>query len=295
MTSTSKRGFKFFIIFLLVLIGVILLCGAGSNDDQGWEKLSSAHFDYYYRADEAEPHRVEAALERLEWFWEFVAPAWDYPRYNRITYYKHASPEGLEESTGRCTNGLAILKKSTVHSINYADAHEVAHLFTTRRLFCLFNCCRLSTFWLEGIAMYYSWPIVYFCSASNHIHEYRMGTWYGKSVHHYAQTQLLEGRLMAIRPCIYDNDHFGSREAMCSYPAAGSFITFLLGPGHNDLAAVERFKGFFRRINRASSEDEVARIFEEVYGSPLEEVEGAWHQFLLEWQEPELDCYCSCS
>ncbi len=100
---------------------------------------------------------------------------------------------------------------------------------------------------------------------------------------------------MAIRPCIYDNDHFGSREAMCSYPAAGSFITFLLGPGHNDLAAVERFKGFFRKINRASSEDEVARIFEEVYGNPLEEVEEAWHQFLLEWQEPELEYYCSCS
>jgi hypothetical protein len=295
MTSKSNKGFKLTIILLLVIIGVVLLCGAGTRDDQDWEKVSSTHFDYYYKADAADPQRVEAALGRLEWFWEFVAPVWDYPHYNRITYYKHASREELEKHTGRSTNGLAILNKSIVHSINYADAHEVSHLFTTRRLFCLFSCCRLSTFWLEGIAMYYSWPLVYFCTASNHLHEYRMGTWYGKSVHHYAQNQLLEGRLMPIRSCIYGDDHFKTVDTMCSYPAAGSFITFLLGPGHNDLAAMERFKGFFQRINRASSEDEVARIFEEVFGSPLEEVEEAWHQFLFDWQEPELECYCSCT
>lgn len=295
MTSINKRGFKLFIILLLVLVGVFLLCGAGSKEDQNWEKVSSVHFDYYYKAELADPQRVAAALERLEWFWEFVAPVWDYPHYNRISYYKHSSPEDLEESTGRCTNGLAILSKSIVHSINYADAHEVAHLFTTRRLFCLFNCCRLSTFWLEGIAMYYSWPLVYYCSDSNHLHEFRMGTWYGKSVHHYAQNRLNEGKLLSIGPCIYKNDHFETVDAMCSYPAAGSFVTFLLGPGHSDLEAVERFKGFFRRINRASSEEEVAQIFEEVFGSPLEEIEAAWHKFLLEWQEPELENYCTCS
>lgn len=292
-SSTRTRGFKIFIVLLLVLVGVILLCGARAKEDQDWEKISSAHFDYYFKADEADPQKVAAALGRLEWFWEFVAPVWDYPRYSRITYYKHTSPDGIEEATGRCTNGLAVLNKSIVHSINYADAHEVSHLFTTRRLFCIFSCCRLSTFWLEGIAMYYSWPLVYFCCDSNHLHEYYIGTWYGKSVHHYAQTQLLEGRLMAIRPCIYGNEHFGSKEVMCTYPAAGSFITYLLRPGQQDLEAIEKFKGFFRRINRASSVDEVAQIFEEVYGSPLEVVEEAWHQFLLEWQEPELERYCS--
>ncbi len=291
-----KGGRKIRLMLLgLLLMGLLPLCAGATHQQKGWDWVKSDHFDYYYQADrDPYPERVPIALERLEWFYNFVAPHWDYPEGLRITYYRYPTREDLVAATGKDANGVAILKRATVHSISLADAHEVSHLFTTRKLFCLFNNCRLSNFWLEGIAMYYSWPLVYYCEAHNTLHQYYMGTWYGKSIHWHARELLLEGELMDIGPCTYGNDYFDAVGPMASYPAAGSFITFLLGPGQTNPEQIENMKNFFCRINFARSREEVADTFAEIFGTSIEEVESAWHLFLRDWSDCQMEDYCTC-
>jgi hypothetical protein len=289
---TACRKIKYFLLGLL-LLALLPLCSGATHRQRGWDFVKSAHFDYFYQAErDPFPERVPIALERLEEFYDLVAPLWEYPERIRITYYRYPSREDLEAATGKAANGVAILRDATVHSISLADAHEVAHLFTTRKLFCLFNTCRLSTFWLEGIAMYYTWPLVYYCSIHNTIHPFYIGTWYGKTVHWHARELLLKGELMEIEPCIYGDDYFHSVGPLGSYPAAGSFLTFLLGPGQCNPERIKLMKQFFARINFARSREEVARTFAEVFGSTIEEVETAWHLFLEEWEECQTECYC---
>ena len=291
---TTSRKLRLFLAGLL-LIGLLPLCAGATHQQSGWDYIRSDHFDYYYKADrDPFPERVPIALERLEWFYDTVAPLWDYPENIRITYYRYPSREDLTAATGRDVNGFAVLNRATVHTISLADAHEVAHLFTTQKLFCLFNNCSLSTFWMEGIAMYYTWPLVYYCELHNTIHQCHIGTWYGKTIHCYSRDLLLKGELMAIGPCIYGNDHFETVGYRCSYPAAGSFITFLLGPGQSNPEQIEKMKAFFQHINFARSHEEVADAFNEIFGSTIEEVEADWHKFLKDWCSCQMEQYCNC-
>jgi hypothetical protein len=290
----NSRILRLFLAGLL-LLGLLPLCAGATHQQKGWDFIRSENFDYYYQAErDPFPERVPIALERLEWFHETVAPLWGYPAGKRITYYRYPSREDLAAASGRDANGFAILNKAEVHTISLADAHEVAHLFTTQNLFYLFNNCRLSTFWMEGIAMYYTWPLVYYCNLHNPLYRYPIGTWYGRSVHCRARELLLQGNLLAIGPCIYENDHFESAGYQCSYPAAGSFITFLLGPGQSNPEQITKMKDFFLRINYARSEKQVADAFAQVFGATIEEVENDWHIFLKSWSECHLEEYCTC-
>ncbi len=292
---TYSRRTKYIAVILL-LVGLTLVCGGKSHSQQDWDKISSANFDYYYRGDlEPDADMIDCALKRLEWFWEFVAPLWDFPEDLRISYYKHASCEELRKTTGRCTNGLAMLNKGIIHTVNLADSHEVSHLLTTQNLFCNYRTCRLSNFWLEGIAMYYTWPLVYFCRGDNPLHEYLIGTWYSRTVHCHAKGLLEAGKLPEIRSSIYGNGYFDSLDVMESYPAAGSFITYLMGPAHIDMEAFEVFKEFIHRINTARSDVEVEHIFLELFGASLEETESSWHRFLQDWCEGEIENYLNCN
>ena len=293
MIRSRRRKFA---LIALLLAGLALLFATGSHSHTRWSKIQSENFDYFYLEDQGiDTQKAACALERLEWFWELVAPVWDFPGDKRIAYYKHASREDLKEATGRDTNALAFLNRYTVHTINYADAHEVSHLLTTQFLFCRYRSCHLSLFWLEGLAMYYTWPLIYFCEGENILHQSLLGTWQGRTVHCHARDLLAEGNLLEVGPCIYEDSYFKSLDIQASYPAAGSFITYLLGPAHVDPEAFENFKIFLAGTNQARSEEEVREIFAEVFGAPLEEVEASWHQFLRDWCGEGHSAYCKCN
>ena len=104
---------------------------------------------------------AEPPLDRLLGFLDEVGPAWRMPA--RIDYYAFPDRETLRALTGWDTNGRAILAHDATTSIHAADAHEVMHLLTTPTARPL----RLAGLWMEGIAMHYTWPEVYFDAATD--------------------------------------------------------------------------------------------------------------------------------
>jgi hypothetical protein len=120
-----------------------------------------------------------AATARLAGFLDEVGPAWRVP--DTIDVYVFPDRATLRDLTGFDTNGRALLELDAVVSIHAADAHEVAHLLTVP----VERPLHLGGLWLEGIAMYYTWPEVYFDEATLAERGLppRLGAWYGASVH----------------------------------------------------------------------------------------------------------------
>lgn len=103
------------------------------------------------------------------------------------------------------------------------------------------------------------------------------------------------GELFPLDPCVHDDRYFNTLNVQDSYPAAGSFVTFLLGPVHTDPQALERFRAFLAGINEACSGETVRERFLEIYGITLEEMEASWHQFPEGRCEEDYHYYCRCS
>jgi hypothetical protein len=223
-----------------------------------------------------------AAVARLARFLDEVGPAWRTPE--RIDYYAFPDRATLRELTGWDTHGRALLAHDATVSIHAADAHEVAHLLTTPPARPL----RLATFWLEGIAMYYTWPEVFFDTATLGERGLppRLGAWYGLTVHGNAQRTRAAGELPALRPLVHGHQAFTALPDGVTYPAAGSFVTYLLGAGHTDLPRIAAFRAFLEAANAATDTDAVAAAFELHLGRSLHEAEAGWHAFLDGWIEP---------
>lgn len=221
------------------------------------------------------------AAGRLLRFLDEVGPAWRMPE--RIDTYVFPDRGTLHALTGWDTNGRAILAHDATVSIHAADAHEVMHLLTTPTGRPL----RLANFWMEGVAMAYTWPEVYFDAAtlSERGLPARLGAWYGKTVHGHAQEARERGELPALTPLAHGNQAFLALPDGITYPAAGSFVTFLLGPGHRDATRIAGFRHFLEEANRAPDAAAVLASFERRMGRPLSEAEAAWHAFLDGWDE----------
>jgi len=222
-----------------------------------------------------------AATDRLLAFLDEVGPAWRMP--GRIDTYVFPDRETLRALTGWDTNGRAILAHDATVSIHAADAHEVMHLLTTPTARPL----RLANFWMEGIAMTYTWPEVYFDAAtlSERGLPPRLGAWYGKTVHGNAQEARERGELPALTPLAHGNHAFLALPDGITYPAAGSFVTHLLGAGHADPERIAAFRAFLDDANLALDAAAVLAAFERRLGLPLAEAEAAWHAFLDDWDE----------
>ena len=224
----------------------------------------------------------EVALARLEAFLADVGPAWYVPA--ELRYFAFADRETLRADTGWDITGRAILDRDAVVSIYAADAHEVAHILTAPHGRPL----RLANFWLEGIAMYYTWPEVFFGEDGAGDRPRRMGTWHGRSVHDWTQTALQAGELVPLERLVHGNAAWGQLDDGVSYPLAGSFVTHLLGPGHRDLERIAALRAFFDEANAAADRTAVLDAFERHLGLPLAEAEAAWLEFLAEWDEGSL-------
>lgn len=222
-----------------------------------------------------------AATARLLAFLDEVGPDWRLPA--TIDYYAFPDRSTLRALTGFDTNGRALLDLDATISVHAADAHEVMHLLTTPTARPL----RLGSFWMEGVAMYYTWPEVYFDAETLAARGLppRIGAWYGQTVHGNARGARTAGELPALAPLVHGNRAFWDLPDGVGYPAAGSFVTHLLGPGHGDRARIADFRAFLDDANAAPDAATVLEAFEHRMGVPLAVAEAAWHRFLDAWDE----------
>ena len=272
---------------LLAALSAVLLAACAPNPlttlPRGdWELVASGRVVRYYVLRGQQPVEPPApAVARLETFIADVGADWYVP--DELHYYAFPDRETLRAKTGWEATGRAILDRDAVVSIYAADAHEVAHVLTAPHGRPL----RLANFWLEGIAMYYTWPEVYF-GADVGGRPIGMGTWYGRSVHAWAQEAQAAGELPAIVDLAFDNRAWRELDDGITYPMAGSFTTHLLGPGHSDRERIAALRAFFDEANAAGSLDTVLDAFERHFEVPLDSAEAAWLSFLTEWDEASL-------
>jgi hypothetical protein len=104
-------------------------------------------------------------------------------------------------------------------------------------------------------------------------------------VHGNAQLARAAGELPALRPLVHGNQAFRALPDGVTYPAAGSFVTYLLGAGHADPDRIAAFRAFLAEANAASDADEVEGAFTRQLGLSLDEAEADWHDLLDGWDE----------
>jgi hypothetical protein len=259
--ARSKPMRSRFLMTLLppLILGVVTGCGSQIVDvPRGeWRVAAESEHVRYLVSGEVEASRAEidAAMDRLEGFIWVLRELWPVPAGSIVEYYHFSSRDELRARTGRDVNGHAVLDRWIVHSIHRADAHEVAHLFTAP----VERPLRVGNFWLEGMAMYYTWPSVYYDPGAVDLpFEARLGAWHGRS---------------------------DALPQEVSYPAAGSFVTFLVSAAHQDREALTRLANFLRQANRAISTAEVERLFRTAFERSLADVETAWRGFIESWDE----------
>ncbi len=273
---------------LRLVLGLGLLAACAPNPlatlPRGdWELVASGEtVRYYVLRGHAPVAPPELAVARLEAFLDDVGGAWYVPE--ELHYYAFPDRETLRAKTGWDATGRAILDRDAVVSIYAADAHEVAHVLTAPHGRPL----RLANFWLEGIAMYYTWPEVYFGTEGAAGRPLRIGTWYGRSVHAWAQEALAAVELPALATLVHTNEVWRMLDDAITYPAAGSFTTFLLGPGHRDQERIAALRAFFDDANVAADHAALTRAFEQRLGLSLADAETAWLAFLVDWDEASL-------
>jgi hypothetical protein len=234
---------------------------------------------YLVRPTHEPPADPAAALARLEAFLADVGPAWYVP--DELHYYAFPDCETLRDETGWTITGRAILYRDAVVSCYASDAHEVAHVLTAPRDRPL----RLANFWLEGIAMYYTWPEVYLGEDGVGDRPRRVGNWQGASVHAWALAALRNGELVPLERLVHGNAAWGELDDGVSYPLAGSFVTHLLGPGHRDLRRIAALRAFYDAANAAADRQAVLAAFERHFGHSLADAEAAWLAFLAAHDE----------
>lgn len=275
--------------FALCCVAALAACAPSTQDrlPRGdWEVAASGvthgtELRYLTLVGAAYEEPAAPATQRLLHFLDEVGPAWRMPE--RIDYYAFPDRETLHALTGWDTNGRAILAHDATVSVHAADAHEVMHVLTAPTARPL----RLASLWLEGVAMYYTWPEVYFDAAtlSERGLPPRLGAWYGKTVHGNAREARENGELPALTPLVHGNRAFTALPDGITYPAAGSFVTHLLGAGHADPARIAAFRAFLDDANRAADTSAVLEAFERHLGLSLADAEAAWHAFLDGWDE----------
>lgn len=277
---------KALLAFLALLFSFFIGCSGHSGITKGeWESIELEHYDYnYQKAIQLSSEEIEEITARLEYFHGFASGIWGFPDETKIDYYYFESRQEVKRLAGIDMNGKAVLEENRVLSVHSSDAHEISHIFTTPKERPL----RLANFWMEGIAMYYTWPRLYYSGGKERLYERSLGAWYGFSVHQNAKKVLLEDNMPDLKELIYGNEIFGSLDSDISYPIAGSYVTFLIGEAHSDPVLVAKYRDFINKANIASTTDSVKNIFFEVFDVEFEDTVTDWEVFLAEWDEQDL-------
>lgn len=245
---------------LVISAAVTVACGGGptapgESGPQLTQTLATAHFDFRWSAGDA----VDAAWQ--EAFHEWATRELQVTVVRRIQYNKYLSPShmlALHYGPGN-VNAWADPDLYTLHTIWPTDNHETIHLYaaTFGRMPPLFN---------EGLAVAYQ---------VDPVRGDMTPRWNNRHVHDVTKSLRVLGTLVPLVRLLTIDDWKGVNSQV-SYPAAGSFVRFLL----DTRGGIVPLKALFALSTQTDPPDLVRRHFEGSYGRSLDELEVEWLAFL---------------
>ena len=247
---------------ILVLSAALLTAAWGCGDDVSPNSPSpadaltgsatSANIDFFFsQGDSVETDRQEAFHAWVVNQLQIVPP-------RRLQYRKYRDRAHMQRVTGQLTNGWADPPAWTAHSIWTWDAHEPVHVYTA-------VIGRPSDFFNEGIAVALSVDP----SAGRFV-----SLWNNTPIDDIARSLHRTGTLPAI-PEIVETEAFRRLPDQTSYPAAGSFIGYVLRT-----SGMDAMRTFFQSSSRADTQAIIASRFRDAFGRSLTDAEAGWRAFL---------------
>jgi len=248
------------VLIALAIAIAAAACGGGSSSPSAPSPsypglsltIETAHYVFHY----ADGDRVES--DRQEAFHDWIAPAFGVALPAKIDFFKYLSVGHMQALTGRAANGLADVPANAIHSIFSWHAHESVHIYSAL-------VGRPSDFFNEGIAV---------ALAVDPLGGRDYPLWSSTPVHDVARASLRSGDVPPLA-AIVETSPFRALPDSVSYPAAGSFMEFLVDT--RGLAAV---LAFFRTGDRFDSLETIERNFQAAFGVTLAEADAAWRAFL---------------
>jgi hypothetical protein len=147
----------------------------------------------------------------------------------------------------------------TLHTIWAFDNHEVIHLYSS-------TFGRATSLLNEGLAVAYQ---------VDPVRGDMTPRWNNRHVHDVSAGWRRQGRLVALGQML-TIDQFRGLDSQVAYPAAGSFVRFLL----DSHGGVPPIKALFGRSTHQDAAEVTRRSIESVYGKTLETLETEWHALL---------------
>lgn len=243
-------------VFGAIAAGVLALACGGPTTPSAADALSgsasTAHYDFHFSQGDA----VDAA--RQEAFHDWVVVHLGVAASQRLTYNKYRDRSHLERVTGKSTNGFAEPETATVHSIWPWDAHEAVHVYTA-------PIGRPSDFFNEGIAMALGFDPL----AGRFV-----SLWNNTPIDDIARGLLRAGTLPSVLSMAGTAD-FRRLSDQISYPAAGSFVGFVLRE-----RGMPPMRAFFQASGRDESPGAIQSRFAAAFGWTLAEADDRWRAFL---------------
>ena len=240
-----------------VCMGVAAACGSGpttpSAADQLTQSQVTAHIEFRFSDGDA----VDAP--RQEAFYDWVIPELGVSPPRRLQYRKYRDRGHLQRVTGQDTNGFADPPAWIVHSIWPWDAHEAVHVYTAL-------IGRPSDFFNEGIAVALSF---------DPLGGRFVSLWNNTPIDTIARQHLIAGTLPSIAG-MAETEAFRRISDQISYPAAGSFVSFLLRE-----RGMPAMRTFFQGGSRDESLAALEARFIVTFGWSLTEAETRWRAYLV--------------
>lgn len=247
---------------ILLLAAALLTAVWGCGDDVSPNSPSpadaltgsatSANIDFFFsQGDSVETDRQEVFHAWVVNQLQIIPP-------RRLQFRKYRDRAHMQRATGQLTNGWADPSAWTAHSIWTWDAHEAVHVYTA-------VIGRPSDFFNEGIAVALSVDP----SAGRLV-----PLWNNTPIDDVARSLLRSGTLPTI-PEIVETEAFRRLPDQTSYPAAGSFMAFVLRTG-----GMDAMRTFFRSSSRVDTQAAIASRFRDAFGLSLTDAEAGWRAFL---------------
>lgn len=195
----------------------------------------SANIDFLFsQGDSVETDRQEA-------FHAWVVNQLRIVPVRRLQYRKYRDRAHMRRVTGQLTNGWADPPAWTAHSIWTWDAHEAVHVYTA-------VIGRPSDFFNEGIAVA--------LSADPSTRRF-VSLWNNTPIDDIARS-LHRARALPAILTIVETEAFRRLPDQTSYPAAGSFVSYVLRT-----SGMDAIQTFFRSSSRADTQADIASRFSE--------------------------------
>lgn len=215
-------------------------------------RVESTHYTFHY----AEGDSIDSARQETWHEWAIAQLAVSPDR--KIDYYKYRDRTHMQQVTGKQTNGWADPAAFAAHTIWPWDDHEPVHVLTAL-------IGRPSDFFNEGIAVALSTD-----PSTGRL----MSLWQGRSVHDWARQFRSAGSLPRLADVVA-TDAFRRVDESTGYPAAGSFVRFLI-----DTRGMTAMRQFFTGDTRDQPRADIERRFNEAFQMSLAAAEQAWFVFL---------------